>query len=47
MPMLELAITGPDATQAAEALEDILTQETDLRPKRHLKPPINHSSEEL
>lgn len=47
MPMLELAITGPDATQAAEALEDILTQETDLRPKRHLKPPIQAQGEKV
>jgi hypothetical protein len=34
--MLEFAITGTDAAQAAEALETILTQDTDLRPSRRM-----------
>jgi len=36
MAMLEFAITGTVAAQAAEALETILTQDTDLRPSRRM-----------
>lgn len=39
MPMLELVLAGQDASKAAEALEAVLTRETDLRPERRTARP--------
>lgn len=44
MPMLEFALSGPDAAQAADSLEKILEKVTAMRPQRRI-PPTERSDE--
>ncbi|EFL50934.1 hypothetical protein DesfrDRAFT_2306 [Solidesulfovibrio fructosivorans JJ]] len=45
MPMLEFAVTGPDAAQAADALEAILEKILSIRPERRPAPTEKKSDE--